>query len=231
MDYQTLQIKNQFSIERVNSQEEIKLSDAVKTHIDQLWQIESSKRHLFNGAFLSALSFDTRQLKDTFVPYKYFIAQLKDPSLKPLLKITPVSISGLTLIGENVVFAKRSPYVTQFQNYYELAPSGGIDNEFVEGNQVNMRDQLKRELEEELGVSSRQVKNIKFFALIYDQELESIDLCAEIHINSFTMHTRTLEYSQIMTVPCGELANFVSMEDERFVPLSLLILHLRKYLK
>lgn len=231
MDYQTLKINSHYRIEIVDSHEELQLSDAVKTQIDKIWQVETAKRHLFNGSFLSALSFDNRQLKGIFVPYKYFIAQLKNPDLKPLLKITPVSVSGLTWIGDNVVFAKRSSFVTQFQNHYELAPSGGIDLECVEGNRVDLRGQIKKELEEELGVSPRKVKAIKFFALIYDKELESIDLCADIRINPFAMHSQALEYSQIITVPSGELDSFIKMENEQFVPLSLLILHLSKCIR
>lgn len=231
MDYQTLKINSHYNVEIVDSQEELQLSDAVKTQIEKIWQIEAAKRNLFNGSVLSSLSFDSQQLRGMFVPYKYFIAQLKDPALKPILKIKPVSVSGLTLIGDNVVFAKRSPFVTQFQNYYELAPSGGIDLECVQGNQIDLRGQIKKELEEELGVSPRRVKAIKFFALIYDKEVESIDLCAEIRINPFAMHSQAREYSQIITVPASELTSFVKMENEQFVPISLLILQLRKCIK
>lgn len=230
MDYQTLKIKSLYEVEIVEYQEENTLSDEVKERIDSIWQEESQAGNLFNGPFLSAISFDHQKLKGMFVPYKNFIAQLRDPSLKPYLKITPVSISGLTLLGENIVFAKRSSYVTQFQNYYELAPSGGIDADCVEENMVNLRSQVKKELQEELGVSPRKVKAIKFFALIYDKRLESIDLCAEIHIHPFALHAQTWEYSQVMTVPASEVSNFVKMKNEQFVPLSLVMLHFRKYL-
>lgn len=228
MDYQTLKIKSQYQIEVVNFQEEIKLSDVDKAKIDHIWLKESAERNLFNGAFLTALSFNQVQMKATFVPYKYYIAQLKDPSLKSLLNVIPVSISGLTFIGENVVFAKRSRYVTQFHNHYELAPSGGIDQECVEENHINLSNQVKKELEEELGVKPRRVKSLKFFALIYDQKLESIDLCAEIRIHPFAMHANVMEYSQIITVPASEVAEFVKIENEQFVPLSLLLLRLKK---
>ncbi|KAF3362078.1 hypothetical protein PHSC3_001389 [Chlamydiales bacterium STE3] len=230
MGYQTLKIKSHYQVEILDTLETVSLPEELEERIERIWRAELIGRDLFNGYLLSAVAYDKERLTGVFVPYKLFIAQLRDPSLKPILKIIPVSISGLTILGNNVLFAKRSSYVTQFRYHYELAPSGSIDNFFLEGSQINLREQLKKELREEIGVDSKRVKSVKFFALIYDKELESIDLCAEIRINPYAMQSHSWEYSQVITVPKDELAHFVKIDGEHFVPLSLSILRQRKLL-
>lgn len=230
MSYQTLKIKSQYKVEVVDPLEEWQLSDEVQAHIERIWRAELVTRNLFNGSLLSALAYNKDQLTGIFVPYKYFIAQLRDPSLRSILKITPVSISGMTLFEDHVIFAKRSPYVTQFPHCYELAPSGSIDNEFLEGSQINLAEQIKKELYEEVGIEPKRVKTIKFFALIYDEGLQSIDLCAEIKAVPYSLHSHSWEYSQVITIPKSELAGFTKLDEARFVPLSLLMLEQRKLL-
>ncbi|MGK5595065.1 MAG: hypothetical protein ACSNEK_06885 [Parachlamydiaceae bacterium] len=230
MSYQTLKIKSQYRVEVVDPLEELQLSDDVEEHIERIWRNELVNRNLFNGSLLSALAYNKDQLTGIFVPYKYFIAQLRDPSLKPILNITPVSISGMTLFEDHVIFAKRSSYVTQLPHCYELAPSGSIDNEFLEGNQINLVEQIKKELFEEVGIEPKRVKTIKFFALIYDEAVQSIDLCAEIKVLPYSLNSHSWEYSQVITIPKNELVEFTTLSEVKFVPLSLLMLEQRKLL-
>jgi len=230
-DYQTIEIKNQFKVELSSRQRKIRLSDEKVALIEKIWQQELKlKAALYNGQMLSALSYDSKNLIGTFLPYKLFLAQLRKPALKSVLKIAPVSISGLTLLGENVVIGKRAHFVTQFPNCYELAPSGGIEKEFVVDHEVDLAGQIKKELFEEIGVDAKKVKTIRFFALVHDKKTDVIDLCALIKIQPFVIQSRLEEYSQIMTIPKKELPQFVKQYKEDFVPLSILILQLKRFI-
>lgn len=225
-DYQTLKIKNQFEVLVVDAPEPMELSDGQKQQIELIWQEELKKRELFNGEILSCLSFDKERLTGEFLPYKLFIAKLRNPEMQ--IKIIPVSVSGLILHGDNIMIGRRSSLVSEFPGYYELPPSGGIGKEMLKEGRVELRSQIAKELFEEIGITPRKIRKIQFFMLAYDQKQDHIDLCAEIKITPFAMQSISGEYTQIMTIPKNEISQFVEKYLEQFVPLSILILKLKK---
>lgn len=207
------------------------LAETKKSLIQTIWDQEQKKRDgkLHEGAILSAISYDSKSLVGQFVPYKYFFAQACDPSLKPDLKIVPVSISGMTLIGEEIIIAKRASWVSQYPNCYELAPSGGIRPPGRDLEAVDLKVQLLDELQEEIGMNRTHVKSVKFFSLVHDEKEDAIELCAEIRLKpSCLILSSTSEYSQVIAIPCQELEGFVRDHKDEFVPLSLLLLRLKK---
>lgn len=223
-------IKNKFEVEVIEAKKTVQLSDSDLSLVEKIWQNEQKKRRLFDGELLNAHSYDQNRLEGAFIPYKLFIAQLAEPSLKSTLKIVPVSVSGLTLLGKNVIIGKRSSNVTQFPGFYELAPSGGVGRDFIQENRIDIRKQFQQELEEEIGIPAKKVKGFKLFALVHDHQLDLIDICAEIKVKPSALQTISREYSQIMTIPCEELPAFLEQNKEQFVPLSLLLLKLRKFI-
>lgn len=229
--YGAIAINSKFSVELQPSTSYSFLSDTKKSLIQTLWEQEQKKRDgkLHEGAILSAISYDSRSLVGQFVPYKYFLAQTCDPSLKPDLKIVPVSICGMTLIGDEIIIAKRAPWVTQYPNCYELAPSGGVRPPGRDLDAVDLKIQLLDELEEEIGMDHSHVKSVKFFSLVHDEKADSIELCAEIRLKpSRLILSSTSEYSQVIAIPCEELDSFVKDHKQDFVPLSLLLLKQKK---
>ncbi len=229
--YGTHAITSKFLVELQPSTSYSFLPDSKKNLIQTIWDQEQKKRDgkLHEGAILSAVSYDSTSLVGQFVPYKFFLAQMCDPSLKPDLKIVPVSICGMTLIHEDVIIAKRAPWVSQFPNCYELAPSGGVRPPGRDFNAVDLKAQLLDELEEEIGMGPAHVKSVKFFSLVHDEKADAIELCAEIRLKpSRLILSSTSEYSQVIAVPCQELESFVRDHREDFVPLSLILLKLKK---
>ena len=228
--YGTIVINSKFSIELQPSTSYSFLSDAKKSLIQTIWEQEQKRRDgkLHEGAILSVISYDSSSLVGQFVPYKYYLAQSCDPSLKPDLKIVPVSLCGMTLIGDDIIIAKRAPWVSQYPNFYELAPSGGVRPPGRDLDAVNLKIQLLDELKEEIGMDDSHVKSVKFFSLVHDEKEDTIELCAEIRLKpSKLILTSTSEYSQVITVPCQELESFVKDHHQDFVPLSLLLLKLK----
>lgn len=223
-------IKNKFEVAVIEVEKALPLSDSDLNLVEKVWQDEQKKRRLFEGELLNAHSYDQNRIEGAFVPYKLFLAQLSIPALKSTLKIVPVSISGLTLLGNNVIVGKRSSNVTQFPGFYELAPSGGIGKDFIQDSRIDIRKQFQQELEEEVGIPAKKVKGFKLFALVHDHQLDLIDICAEIKIKPSALQSISREYSQIMTIPREELSTFMEQHREQFVPLSLLLLKLRKFI-
>ena len=185
---------------------------------------------LHEGAILSALSYDDKKLTGRFVPYKYYLAQLCDPSLKADLKIIPVSMSAVTIATHSIVLAKRAGWVAQYPDWYECAPAGGVRLPSAGRSGVDIKEQMLDELNEEIGVEREQVKAIKFMTLVRDLKLDAIELCAEIQLKPCTIFSSSAEYTQIMTVPLSEVPLFVKAHAVDFVPLSLVLLKWGKFI-
>lgn len=228
--FESFPIAPSFSIETTPLNEPLNLKESKKRLIETIWQHEQKRRNgkLHEGYILSASSFDSKKLIGNFAPYKHFLAEYVDPSLKADLNITPVSMSAITFSGENIIIGKRADWVAEYPMRFELAPSGGINNETLdeEGN-VDLKAQLIQELEDETGIPKSGVKKVKFFALIKDHLRGSIELVATIELKTITVLSSTNEYSQLISLPKEEIKGFVELHKENFVPLSLELLKLQ----
>ena len=232
--YSMCAINSKFSVHLQPSTSYSFLSEAKKSLIQTIWEQEQKKRDgkLHEGAILSAVSYDSKSLVGQFVPYKYYLAQRCDPSLEPDLKIVPISICGMTLIGEEIIIAKRAPWVSQYPNCYELAPSGGVRPPGRDFDSVDLKAQLLDEMREELGLDNSHVKSVKFFSLVHDREEGALELCAEIRLKpACLILSSTPEYSQVIAIPCQELESFVKIHRNEFVPLSLILLASRNLIR
>lgn len=232
-DYQALKINSKFVIHLTPSSSYDDLSASKKRLIQTIWEQEQKRRggKLHEGAILSAVAYDHKSLTGQFVPYKYYLAQLFDPSLKRDLKIVPVSLSGLTFVGDNLIVAKRAWWVAQYPDCYELAPSGGIRPPNAEQGYVDMKGQILNELEDEVGIESSLVKSVHFFSLVRDYKSDGVELVAKIVVKPCAILSSSSEYAQVITVPVSEMANFAASHAKEFVPLSLEMLHLRKLME
>lgn len=208
------------------------LTDGQRQLVDDLWLIERKLKghHLFDGTVFSALHYDEKGLQGHFVPYKYYLAQQRAPQLRQSLKITPVAVTGITRLNGNLLVAKRALWVTQYPDFYELAPSGGITPRCVEGRLVHLNEQIFEELFDEVGITRSCVETLDFFSLIHEKESGNIELCAELMAKPLMLQSVSGEYSQLLSVPIEELASFVETTHTSWVPLSLQLLKIRKYL-
>ena len=209
------------------------LSDMNKKVVDQIW-FESRDSHHFNGQILNYLSFENQILLGEFVEYKFYYAQTREPSLKELLQIRPVAISGLTTTANKLLMGQRSEKVTEYQKFYEVVPSGKIDAEGVDGEQIDLFKQFQRELWEESGLSSTDIRDIIPFAFIYDKERDSYEICAEIHVNYLAASENlrsTEEYQKLTWILKSDLENFIKRHASECVPLTLHLLQQKNLLK
>ncbi len=227
--FEAIPMSSRFALEVVSCNQFEHLSEQKSRLIDTIWEKEQRRKggRLFNGLILSAKEFSSKKLIGTFVPYKYFLAQACDPSLKPDLKILPVSLSALTISDHSLILAKRSSWVTQYPDCYELAPSGGVTEHPFERGSIDLKMQLYEELNEEVGIERSLVKKVQFSTLIRDHEADAIELIADIEAKPYSMQSSTGEYAQIMTLPLSEVASFVAAHRTEFVPLSLAILKMK----
>lgn len=231
-NYQTQVIGSDFTIEAAPEARGFTLTDFEKGTIDRIWQEEQAHSFstLYNGQLLNFLRLEGATLYGEFVDYKFYLAQLREPGLKEVLDLKIVAVSGITTTADKVLFGKRSEQVTQYKNFYELVPSGGIDPEALVGTKVEISKQFEKELWEETGISTTEIRETKPFALLHDLEHDSYEICAEISVN-YLMAKETLrptpEYQKLLWVSKGEVQDFIKRHAQEIVPLSLHLLRTR----
>lgn len=229
MDYQTFKLTPQFRIEVTESSRGFTLSDYEKARVEMLWLEEVAARPstTFNGQILNFISLEGERLLGEFVDYKFYFAQLRDLQLKASLKLAPVSVSGLTISGNKVLFGRRSQEVMQYRGQFEAVPSGGIDPNALSGQHIDLKEQFQRELWEETGISVTEVKSIHPFLLVHDPSTGMYEICAVIEVNYPVVYEErkpTAEYQEFIWVPKSEIKSFTAKHSAEFVPFSLFLL-------
>lgn len=209
----------------------IEISEATKARIEEIWKMElvRTKGKLFNGELLSADNFDGKQLSGHFVEYKHYIAQLRDPSLANELRVKPICVCGYTVAGDYILVGKRADHVTDFQNFFELVPAGGVDPSSISKDCIDIIKQLKMELKEETGFDSSMVRSIVPTYLIVCSKTRSYEICSKIELDPAAIDLvaeRDEEYTELLWIPKSSMPEFVEKHRSRIIPLSLHILEL-----
>lgn len=205
--------------------------------IQDIWDAEQANRGglLFDGKLFSVDHVSENQITGRFVPYRSLIAQRVDPSLFEALKVRPLAVSGLLRCASGIVFGLRGDGLTQDGGLWELAPSGGVDGDSINGDgYVDLTRQIGVELSEELGLSLSQVTNVKPFCLIEDTDSHVFDvgleLCTDLgetDVRAAYENKASDEYEALNFVREDEVADFVDRQDKDVLPVSRLLLQTR----
>lgn len=198
------------------------ISKSKSNQIDQVWLDGQKERGdaLVNGTILNldkyTLTKEQLDIECSLVEYKYYFSQKIG---KIPLGITPLAVSGITYIEENSAveentnthfyIGRRSPKVTQYPNFFELIPSGSIDQNSLskESDNIDYMKQLYIELAEELGAEQADVKSSAAFCLIYDSQDKVYDIGIKLALFSMgTFNTsKSDEYNNIRLISLESL--------------------------
>lgn len=199
--------------------------------IENIWEKEliRTQGKLFNGNLFSADNFDGIQLYGHFVEYKHFLAQVREPQLFELLAIKPVCVCGYTVDCDHILIGKRSDYVTEFQNYYELVPAGGIDTSAIHNDKIDIIKQLYTELKEEAGIEVSMVKKITPSFLVKYSDVQPFEICSKIELHDSTrdaLGKHDEEYTELIWIKKNKIREFVEKNREGIIPLSVHLIDL-----
>lgn len=233
--YQITKLSPNFAIKVLPEARGFTLSEFDKLHINSLWkkEAEDSAKRLFNGQILNFVRWEGETLIGEFIEYKFYLAQVRDEGLRSLLNIEPIGASGITLTGDKVLFGKRSSYVTTYPEYYELVPSGSVDDGALLGDKIDLKKQFEVELWEETEISTTEIRTIEPLALIYDRQKKIYELCASITVNYSVVREElhsSDEYLELRWVARSDLPAFLRKQKQPIVPISLELLKMIKIL-
>lgn len=212
---------------RLSNNEVRVVPDECKNKIDEIWEKEK-REGFFDGTVLCLKKYSEKELLCDLVSFKTFYASIRDRSLKKLLNIFPLGISGRTLFNNKILLGKRSESVAFYQGEKECVPSGSIDRLFVDKNQiVNLECGISTELTEESGIEASCVEKVIPRALYWDREGSVWDIHIDVYLKE-DVKIENLVSSQ------GEYTHFQWVEKknisvsllEECLPLSRMLLQL-----
>lgn len=228
-EYEILPIERSFVVEFQPIKMGFVLNDQENALVEHLWKkaCEKSQETLFNGQILSLVSLEENRMIGRFVDYKYFIAQMLDPTLRDVLSINPVGISGITHAGDKILIGQRSAFVTQYKGLFEAAPSGGINTSALNGSSIDYLKAITLELEEETGITPSQILEITPFALVKHKALHFVEICINIIVEPSLQKThvhREGEYQDCAWMEKSQITEKIKKQPSLFVPLSVFLL-------
>lgn len=207
-----------------------KLDPTLEQQIEEVWRSEVKRRggNLMNGKLLAYVRQDGNTIVGRFVEYKHYMAQRVRPELKARLRATPLAVSGLIRTEDAVLVARRSSKVTSYAGFYELVPSGSLE-------QVDFVGQLLAELKEEVGIDSSEVLECTPLALIFDEGDLVYDIAVDVKLKTSVKQLvsrlkETPEYERPLVLPREQLAKFIAEHRSLIVPTSLAILESQGFL-
>jgi len=143
----------------------------VLARIDAIWGKEKALRGdaLFDAPLFDLHERDGATLRGAYVPYRFFVAQRRDPLLRKQLNITPVGVAGILRVGEGIILGRRDQASELDAGRWESVPSGGLDDaNRLDDGRVDARAQLLDELGEEVGLAPTDITGIRSLGLLHD---------------------------------------------------------------
>jgi hypothetical protein len=207
-------------------------SPEIEKQIAQIWReaAADTTRRLRDDLILCVTGWD-ENIEVAPVRYRYILAQMLRPRLF-LQPLTALAVSGIATCEGKFVLGRRADWVRQDPGALELAPSGGLNADFVVADgRVNVLAQFDREACEELGVREELLRHHRVLGLVHDEENHVADvvIAASLECEGAELlraHARLVqpEYSSLCLVSPGELQRMIDDGRERISAVSSAII-------
>lgn len=196
-----------------------------------LWRAEKAKRGhaLFDGRLFSISRLAPPLVTGWLAPYSWYVAQRHDPALRAGLGVRPLGVTGIMICDEGIVFGRRASTVATDPDLWELAPSGGVDGEFLtpDGG-IDLAAQILNELTEETGLPAAVVTAPpRPVALVEDGSSLVTDVglllrlgCGAATVRAAFAAKASQEYTELAVVAPADLGGFMAAAGSGLGPVS-----------
>ena len=154
-------------IEAVVVREMPPLAPALEAEVNRLWQ--QARRQvptLFNGRIFSADAITPSRLTGHWSEYRRLVAQFLEPALFEQLQVRSLAVCGLVRCADGLVLGRRGAGSVYQSGQWQVVPAGNVDQQSVRDGRIDLRAQLLRELQEELGVAAACVSGLRPLCLV-----------------------------------------------------------------
>ncbi|MCV0393554.1 MAG: HAD family hydrolase [Nitrosopumilus sp.] len=204
-------------------------SKEIKGEIARIWkELKNKNNSLFDSKSPVVIDIKKNKTKTTinvfFTDYKTILADRKKPKLG--IKVNQLGVSGVILLNDNkLVFAKRGKFSTEYPGMIELVPSGNIDISDIKDNKIDYISKIKKEFEEEIGISNKQILEVKPLGIVKDNKNKIYDICCRLKIrineNEFLQKFQnSTEYTKPFLIDLKEINTFHNKNIEKIIPTS-----------
>jgi hypothetical protein len=229
-------LRPEFRVQLVQSLEPVIADVDALARIHEIWEAESARRGgaLFNGRLFSIVHSSPERITGWLTEYRWFLAQRRDPSLHPLLKVRPLGVTGVLCCGDGIVFGRRAGHVEMDASLWELVPSGGVDGSKVDvASQLDLGAYLLTELKEETGIQPTAVSRPpQAFAMVEDQvsHVTDVGLIIQVDYSAAQVHDlfaalTNREYVELEVVPLPRIPDFLVQCGATLAEVSRALLH------
>ncbi|AQS88327.1 phosphohydrolase [Neoasaia chiangmaiensis NBRC 101099] len=126
-------------------------------HVAALWERACATRpSLYNGRVFCATEIAPDRIAGRWTEYRLALAQMLDPDLFEVLQLRPLAVNGLMRTPDGIVLGRRAAKAIYQPDLRQSVPAGSIESRNGD-RPVDLAAQLAAEIEEELGLSARDV--------------------------------------------------------------------------
>jgi len=180
---------------------------------------------LFNGRVFSVESAEPDRIVGHLVDYRLAVAAFGDPLIRAALNIRPLSVAGVLRTPDGILFGRRSEAATHEAGFWQMPPAGSLGAGAVRAGDVQPERQLRRALEEELGLSWSSISRCRAFGMVVHAKTGAHDLGMVLdtdlgfdEIEAAWRRGASTEYTALRVVEEDELDAFVAREARGLVP-------------
>jgi 8-oxo-dGTP pyrophosphatase MutT (NUDIX family) len=202
--------------------------------IDTLWEAAQVRTRgaLFNGRVFSTDALTPSLLTGHLTEFRRIVAQMDRPELHAVLRVRPLAVCGVVCCRDGVVLGRRPARAVYQAGMWQLPPAGSVDAAAVQADGwIDLRGQLFRELQEELGLSRDRIVEARPLCMVEHPGSHVLDLGfllrTEISGDAVLTHARdgNGEYENLEVVPFAALTARLDRLGDGLVPPARVFLH------
>ncbi|OUI95592.1 phosphohydrolase [Acetobacter indonesiensis] len=192
-----------------------------ESEINRLWADAQQKSPtLFNGCVFSADKVTATEIQGHWTEYRLVLAQMKKPTLFPILKLQPLAVIGLVKTPDGYILGRRHPSSLYQGNFWQSPPAGSIERRHDGSTQVDLAEQILAEAEEELGLPAHSltVGNPSLIARHPGTRILDIGIQLETSLSFAEVKAKwqesgNTEYDQLALVTKAERESWLNRDD------------------
>ena len=199
------------------------LADSLEAEVSRIWQSDPqvAAGNRFDGTLVSLVERDEGVWRCQKIPYRWFLAQRRKPSMYRDLKICMLAATGLVSCESGYLLGKRADFVEQDPGMWEFLPAGGVDEAAITSSgTVNLLNTFHAEWQEETGCSPEFIEqSAGVVAYIEDQKNRVIDLIIQARctvsfqqVKDCFQKSGSNEYDEISCLSSEEISKIDKMQ-------------------
>jgi 8-oxo-dGTP pyrophosphatase MutT (NUDIX family) len=161
------------------------LPPVLEAEVARLWDAAHRRQPgLFNGRIFSADTISPDLISGHWTEFRRSMAQIERPALYGALRVRSLAVNGVIRCAEGVLIGRRSTKAVYQAGQWQLPPAGSVDGGAErEDGSVDVGQQLRDELEEELGLPADRILAIEPLCLVEHPGTHVTDLGMAIRLD------------------------------------------------